>query len=84
MIPALSSKAVSAVIVMKPAPLGLVASHYGNADYCRIFTGLGSAVRSPKPFAGVQVDYIRNGASVNTATCLMLHSRQDDMPSPHR
>lgn len=59
MIPALSSKAVSAVIVMKPAPLGLVASHYGNADYCRIFTGLGSAVRITKAVSlGVQVDYI--------------------------
>lgn len=59
MIPALSSKAVSAVIAMKPAPLGLVASHYGNADYCRIFTGVGSAVRITKAVSlGVQVDYI--------------------------
>lgn len=59
MIPALSSKAVSAVIAMKPAPLGLVASHYGNADYFRIFTGLGSAVRITKAVSlGVQVDYI--------------------------
>jgi len=59
MIPALTSKAVSAVIVMKPAPLGLVASHYGNADYNRIFTGLGSAVRIAKAVSlGVQVDFI--------------------------
>jgi hypothetical protein len=59
MIPALSSKAVSAVIAMKPAPLGLVASHYGNADYCRIFTGLGSAVQITRSVSlGVQVDYI--------------------------
>ncbi|HCM60326.1 MAG TPA: hypothetical protein DIS74_08150 [Bacteroidales bacterium] len=59
MIPALSSKAVSAVIVMKPTPFGLVASHYGNADYCRIFTGLGSAVRIAKTVSlGVQIDYI--------------------------
>lgn len=59
MMPGLSSKAVSAVIAMKPAPLGLVASHYGNADYFRIFTGLGSAVRITKAVSlGVQVDYI--------------------------
>lgn len=59
MLPALSSKAVSAVIAIKPAPLGLVASHYGNADYFRIFTGLGSAVRITKTVSlGVQVDLI--------------------------
>lgn len=59
MIPALTSKALSAVIVMKPAPLGLVASHYGNADYSMIFTGLGSAVRVAKTVSlGVQVDFI--------------------------
>lgn len=59
MIPALSSKAVSAVVAMNPAPLGIVASHYGNADYCRIFTGLGSALRITKTVSlGVQVDYI--------------------------
>jgi hypothetical protein len=59
MIPALTSKAVSAVFKMKPAPLGLVASHYGNPDYCRIFTGMGSAVRVTRSVSlGVQVDYI--------------------------
>jgi len=59
MMPALSSKAVSAVFAMKPAPLGLVATHYGNADYYRIFTGLGSAVKITEAVAlGVQVDYI--------------------------
>jgi hypothetical protein len=39
MVPALSSKAVSAVFALKPAPLGLVATHYGNGDYYRLFTG---------------------------------------------
>jgi len=59
MMPALSSKAVSAVFALKPAPLGLVATHYGNADYFRIFTGLGSAVRLTEGIAlGVQVDFI--------------------------
>jgi len=59
MMPALSSKAVSAVFAFKPAPLGLVATHYGNADYFRIFTGLGSAVWLTEGIAlGVQVDYI--------------------------
>lgn len=59
MMPALSSKAVSAVIAIKPAPIGLVATHYGNADYYRIFTGLGSAVKITDGIAvGVQVDYI--------------------------
>ncbi len=59
MMPALSSKAVSAVFAFKPAPLGLVATHYGNADYFRIFTGLGSAVKLTEGIAlGVQVDYI--------------------------
>jgi hypothetical protein len=60
MMPALSSKAVSAVIAIKAAPLGIVASHYGNADYYRLFTGLGSAVKITDGIAlGVQVDYIR-------------------------
>lgn len=59
MMPALSSKAVSAVIAIRPAPLGLVATHYGNADYCRLFTGVGSAVNITEGIAlGVQVDYI--------------------------
>ncbi|MDM8001807.1 MAG: hypothetical protein QUS66_02695 [Bacteroidota bacterium] len=59
MMPALSSKAISAVFTFKPAPLGLVATHYGNADYYRIFTGAGSAVRITEGISlGVQVDYI--------------------------
>ena len=59
MMPALSSKAVSAVFVLKPAPLGLVATHYGNADYYRLFTGIGSAVKITDAVAlGIQVDYI--------------------------
>lgn len=59
MMPALSSKAVSAVIAITPAPIGVVATHYGNADYYRLFTGLGSAVKITDGIAlGVQVDYI--------------------------
>ncbi|MDZ7636048.1 MAG: hypothetical protein U5L72_17075 [Bacteroidales bacterium] len=59
MMAALSSKAVSAVLAIKPAPLGIVATHYGNADYYRLFTGLGSAVKITDGIAlGVQVDYI--------------------------
>lgn len=59
MLPALSSKAVSAVLAIKPAPLGLVATHYGNGDYYRLFTGLGSAVKITDGIAlGLQVDYI--------------------------
>ncbi|MRR23129.1 hypothetical protein EG830_09140 [bacterium] len=59
MMSALSSKAVSAVFAFKPAPLGLVVTHYGNADYSLIFTGVGSAVRITEGISlGVQVDYI--------------------------
>lgn len=59
MMPALSSKAVSAVFALRPAPLGLVATHYGNADYYRLFTGVGSAVKITDAVAlGIQVDYI--------------------------
>lgn len=59
MVPALSSKAVSAVLAIKNAPLGVVAAHYGNADYYRLFTGLGSAVRITDGISlGVQVDFI--------------------------
>lgn len=59
MMPALSSKAVSAVIAARPAPLGIVVTHYGNTDYHRLFTGLGSAVKITDAVAlGVQVDYI--------------------------
>lgn len=59
MMPALSSKAVSVILDIKNAPLGLVATHYGNADYYRLFTGLGSAVRITDGISlGVQVDFI--------------------------
>jgi hypothetical protein len=59
MVPGLSSKAVSAVIAVSPAPLGIVATHYGNADYYRLFTGVGSAVKVTDGIAlGLQVDCI--------------------------
>lgn len=59
MMAALSSKAVSAVIAVRPAPLGFVATHYGNADYYRLFTGLGSAVKITDGIAlGLQADYV--------------------------
>ncbi len=59
MMPGLSSKAVSAVLAIKAAPLGFVATHYGNADYYRVFAGLGSAVKITDGIAlGMQVDYI--------------------------
>lgn len=59
MIPAMSSKAVSAVIVNRPAPLGIIAAHYGNGDYYRLFAGAGSAVTITDAISlGLQVDYI--------------------------
>jgi hypothetical protein len=59
MIPAMSSKAISAVLAVRSAPLGIVATHYGNADYNRIFTGIGSAVRITDGLSlGLQVDFI--------------------------
>jgi hypothetical protein len=59
MVPGLSSKAVSAVIAVTPAPLGIVATHYGNADWYRLFTGVGSAVKITEAMAlGLQVDCI--------------------------
>lgn len=43
----------------KAVPLGLIITHYGNGDYYRIFTGMGSAVTLTKDVSlGVQVDYI--------------------------
>ena len=55
----LSSKAVSAILAGKAVPLGLIITHYGNGDYYRIFTGMGSAVTLTKGVSlGVQVDYI--------------------------
>jgi hypothetical protein len=55
----LSSKAVSAILAGKAVPLGLIITHYGNGDYYRIFTGIGSAVTLTKGISlGVQVDYI--------------------------
>jgi hypothetical protein len=55
----LSSKAVSAILAGKAVPLGLIITHYGNGDYYRIFTGIGSAVTLTKGVSlGVQVDYI--------------------------
>lgn len=57
MMPALSSKAISAVIDSRPAPLGVVVTYYGNGDYYRLFTGAGSAVRLTDGISvGIQVD----------------------------
>ncbi len=59
MVPALTSKAVSAVIAVRPAPLGIIATHYGNADWYRLFTGVGSAVKITDGIAlGLQIDCI--------------------------
>lgn len=59
MLPGLSSKAVSAVMAVSPAPLGIVATHYGNGDWYRLFTGVGSAVKISDGIAlGMQVDCI--------------------------
>lgn len=59
MVPGLSSKAVSAVIAVSSAPLGIVVTHYGNADWYRLFTGVGSAVKITDAIAlGMQVDCI--------------------------
>jgi hypothetical protein len=59
MMTALSSKAISAVIGAKPVPVGFVVTHYGNGDYYRIFTGIGSAVTLARGVSlGVQADYI--------------------------
>lgn len=59
MIPALSSKALSAIIDSKPVPVGFVVTHYGNGDYYRIFAGIGSAVILTRGVSlGVQADYI--------------------------
>lgn len=55
----LSSKAVSAILAGKAVPLGLIITHYGNGDYYRVFTGIGSAVTLTKGVSlGIQVDYI--------------------------
>jgi hypothetical protein len=59
MLPALSSKAISAIISVGSVPIGIIATHYGNGDYFRIFTGLGSAVTLTKKVSlGVQADFI--------------------------
>jgi hypothetical protein len=59
MMPALSSKALSAIIATGPVPLGVIVTHYGNGDYYRVFAGLGSAITlSGKMSLGVQVDCI--------------------------
>jgi hypothetical protein len=59
MLPAFSSKAVSAVVSTAAAPLGFIITHYGNGDYQRIFSGISSAVTISPGFAlGIQVNYI--------------------------
>jgi hypothetical protein len=59
MMTALSSKALSAIIATKSVPLGFIITHYGNGDYYRIFTGIGSAVTLTEGISlGVQADYI--------------------------
>lgn len=59
---AMSSKGLSVIIPGNKAPMGLIMSHFGNAQYSRLYAGLGSAVRlSDGLFAGAQADlvYIR-------------------------
>lgn len=59
MLSSLSSKALSIAIAGNTAPLGVIMTHYGNGDYYRIFSGIGSAVKITDGLAlGIQVDYI--------------------------
>ncbi|MCI0522319.1 MAG: hypothetical protein L0Y37_01565 [Bacteroidales bacterium] len=59
MLPSLSSKAISITVAGNTAPLGIIMTHYGNGDYFRIFSGVGSAVKITDGLAvGLQVDYM--------------------------
>lgn len=59
MLPSLSSKAISLTVAGNTAPLGIIMTHYGNGDYYRIFSGVGSAVKITDGLAlGIQIDYL--------------------------
>jgi len=55
----LSSEALSVIIPLSRAPLGLVAVNYGSRQYSTFFTGLGSAVKISKGLSlGIEADFI--------------------------
>lgn len=59
MLPSLTSKALSIIVAGNTPNLGIILTHYGNGDYYRIFSGVGSAVTIADGFAlGLQVDYL--------------------------
>ncbi|MCU0378831.1 MAG: hypothetical protein MUC78_11305 [Bacteroidales bacterium] len=59
MLPSLSSQALSLMVAGSTAPLGIILTHYGNGDYYRVFSGVGSAVKITDRFAlGIQIDYL--------------------------
>lgn len=55
----MSSKAISIVIPGSPAPLGIIATHFGNGQYSSIFAGVGSALTVSEGLSiGLQADFI--------------------------
>jgi len=55
----MSSKAISIVIPGSAAPLGIIATHFGNGQYSSIFAGAGSAVTVSEGLSvGLQADLI--------------------------
>ena len=59
MMAGMSSKAVSLVIPGDPAPLGIIATHFGNGQYSSIFAGVGSALNVSDGLSlGLQADLI--------------------------
>ena len=59
MLKEMSSKAISLVIPGRSAPLGIIASHFGNGQYSVTFAGIGSAITVSDGLAvGIQADII--------------------------
>jgi len=55
----MSSKAISLVIPGSAAPLGIIATHFGNGQYSSIFAGVGSALTISEGLSfGLQADLI--------------------------
>ncbi len=55
----MSSKAISLVIPGSTAPLGIIATHFGNGQYSSTFAGLGSALTVSEGLSfGIQADLI--------------------------
>ncbi len=86
MMSALSAKTLCCIIPGRPAPLGIIMTHYGNSQYALISGGLGSAVILAEGLSlGAQVDiFVEHSAgSYRDYTYVTFEAGMQGRVSPH-